>query len=293
MMTAVYYFMTICMYGIHYPVAWFYVSRSLAGLQPEVQAEIRAALSTRMRVLFIVWLVSICFAGGAIAWSNGSREIVAHAGQISIFAFHVIWWPFVVPIFRMMERELQSRGIERQYRAMGPTRTASLKPRTAQDYLPGWMQPVSIVIGVAGVIGLISQLLVHPPEQIRTMMMAGTFAISALLVWSLWEWWIRRELSVSYIADSPAETASGQIEAIEALRTFRLRGIGAFQIIGTATFFGFAIAIIEAEHGTLSERTLGIYGGIVGTVVGLAGGVFGIFAAIRMHHTMRRQDYRA
>ncbi len=290
-MTAVYYFITICFYGIHYPAAWFYVSRSLAGLKPEVQAEIRGVLRTRMRLLLGVWLVSICFAAGAIAWSSGSREIVAHAGQIAIFVFHVIWWPFVVPIFRLMEHELQSRGIERNHRATGSTRTASLKPRTAQDYLPAWMQPVSVLVGVAGVGGLIWQLVVHPPEQIRTMLLAGTFALSGLFLLIAWGWWIRRELSVSYVADGPAETAPNQIEAIEALRTFRVRGLGLLQIIGTATFFGFAMAVIETEYGTLSERTLGIYGGIVGTLVGVAGGVFGTIASIRMHHAMRRHDY--
>jgi hypothetical protein len=54
-MSWTYYFIIAGMFGIHFPVAWAYVNRSLAGLDPDVQRQIREGLRTRMLVLGLPW----------------------------------------------------------------------------------------------------------------------------------------------------------------------------------------------------------------------------------------------
>jgi hypothetical protein len=217
----------------------------------------------------------------------GSLKALVLAVQAGILGFHAIWWPFVVPVFRTMERELETRGLTRTQQGAGPKRSAALTPRRIEEYLPGWMRGLAFAVGAAGIGGLTWRLALHTPEQIRLNVMIVTFSLSGVFLLVAWGWWIRREMAAPYVADGAPENATARMAEAESLRRFRMRGICALQIAGAATFFAFAIACVELDRGAISERALGIAGGIAGTLVGTAGAVFGAVAGIRTQRAMR------
>jgi len=287
-MIFVHYGITICFLGIHYPLARWYVARALSGVAPEQAAAINVALRPRLMLLLVVWTACGLAAALAAAISGGAEAVLSGIASLSIFAFHAIWWPFVMPLFTALDRELKRQGIERSTDALRPTRTATLTPRRPAEYLPMWMRLLPLAIGVSGVGGMLWRASVHAPEEPRTVLLMTVFGLSGLFFLVVWTFWIRREIATSYVMDDPLEGARDRIESAEALRRFRVRGISILQSAAAAAFFAAAIASLEAEHGAISEQQLGIAGGIIGTAVGIAGGVFGTMASLRAHRVQRR-----
>ena len=117
--------------------------------------------------------------------------------------------------------------------------------------------------------------------------MAITFTLSALFFIVAWGLWIRREISQSYPADGPAESAEDRIASVESVRRFRIQIIYWLQIAASVLFFSAAALVIEIDRGAISERTVGFVGGIGGAVIGTAGGVLGTMASIRAHRAQR------
>ncbi len=276
------------LYGVHYPVAVAYVYWTLKGLPDAEKAAVADALKPRMRLLLAVWLAVLAASAAALIYTQGSPDVVKSFGFSAIVGFHVIWWPFVVPVFRRAEQVLQSRGLERSSVNAAPVRTAALKPRRASDYLTGWMRLLPAELGFFGVLVLWWRLMAHPPTQPRIWFMVITFAGSALFFLIAWSAWVRREVSTSYLADGTAEAAPDALKSAEALRRFRIYIIHWMQLIGALFFFFAAILCVELDRGAISERTLGIIGGVGGSLIGLAGGVLGMIAGTWAHRVRRQ-----
>src|SRR5690606_21209062 len=163
------------MVGIHYPFVWLYRRWALAGLDAGVKREIYRALRPPMTPLLCAWAAS--FVALAIAWGVRSEAPTARAHMFacSIVASHSAWWGFVTPVLRAMERELKDRGIERSPDRLGATRTASLAPRTARDYLRPWMRPLPSLLGTGGISFIAWRAWLYPPSDAMTWMLVVLF----------------------------------------------------------------------------------------------------------------------
>jgi hypothetical protein len=275
-------------FGIHYPVARWYVARVLSELDSEVARGVRTALALRMRVLFSIWSISCAGSLAVLAAFGFSERVTGTVSGAAIIGFHLIWWPFVVPVFRRLELELKSRGVERSRETAGPTRTATLAPRVVGSYLNPWMRLLPVFVAAGGVSAVTWRTAMYPPSEPRFWFMVLTFAASALFFWIAWSIWVRKEISASYPVDGPAKSAPDRIAAAESMRRFRVLGIYWFQVAASVFFFAAAVLCIEVDRGAIAESTVGIFGGVGGTLLGVAGGVFGTIAGVRMHRVMRR-----
>jgi hypothetical protein len=266
---------------------------TLKDLRDEDHDAVLAALQPKLRLLLIIWLAVVIAAAGALLVSRGSADVLRFIGFSSIMGFHLIWWPFVVPVFRRMESELKRRGLQRSAQAAGPVRTAQLRPRRASEYLSPWMNAFPVGITVAGVATLTWRLALYPPAEMRIWVLSTVFGTSAVVFWATWSAWVRKEIAMSYPVDEAGELAEAQIAALESLRRFRVLGIYWLQIAASAFFFAAAILCVEVGRGAISEVAVGVFGGVAGSVLGIAGGVFGTIASIRMHRALRTRGAAA
>ena len=283
----VYVCLAVGLYGTHYPLASAYVRLTLRGLPDADRRGILDALRPLMVLLLAIWLLVIVSSIVAVIATRGDDNVIKFIGMSAIMGFHLIWWPFVVPIFRKMEEELRSRGLERSPANAAPTRTARLQPRRASEYLSPWMRALPVEVGIAGIILVMWRLLADPPSQVLIWILSVVFSVNAMFFLIVWSFWVRREVSQSYLADGPAEDAERQIAAAESVRRFRVGVIYWLQIVATALCFTVAVLAIESDHGAISGKTLAIVGGVGGTIVGVAGGVLGIIASVRQHRAQR------
>jgi hypothetical protein len=274
--------------GIHYPVTRWYVLRTLADVDHDKRTAILSALRLRIRLLLWVWLVAV---GASVAWlaiHRFSAISLTQAGGASILAFHAIWWPFAVPVIQKVHTELRRHGIERSPMPVGRVRSASLKPRAVRSYLTLWMRALPPVLAAAGTLAVAITAYQDPPSETRIWVMAVVFTASAVLFLVLWSAWVRREITMSYFVGEGGDSTDVRMLAAEELRRFRVLGIYWLQLAGSAVFFGSALIVLQVDRGTLSESAAGIFGGIAGTSIGLAGAVFGAVASFRMQRLMRR-----
>ena len=224
-MSATHWFMIVVMLGVHYPVAWLYTHWTLKGLPETERLDIMRSVRSRLRLLLVIWIVVLSTVGVALLVSSSLERALYVISYSTIVGFHLIWWPFVVPVFRAVEKELKNRGIERTSENVAPVRTAQLRPRRASDYLAPWMTylPIAVVISGLGVVAW--RLATYSPGEARVWILSITFAVSGLLFWILWSLWVRREIAVSYPAGDAEDSASRQIAAAEAVCRFRVLGV--------------------------------------------------------------------
>ncbi len=277
---------TIAMVGSHLPVALLWNHFILRDVDPARAAAAREAIRPQMIRLWVVW---VCAVVGFAAWyaldweaiAGGARE--TNPNKIAMVAFHVIWWPFVMPVSRKLEQTLKELGVVRGIEAGGPVRTASLQPRLVREYLPNWARVLPTMLGVTGVALIAVRLLQYPPTEARFYIGVGVFSLSGLALLVFYGFWIRREVEQSYPAAGQESATPEYQAAVEDLRTFRIRAVFWFQVLGAAVFFCAALLFLEVSRGAIQDSTAGIVGGGAGAALGCLGGVVGMVAGIRAH----------
>jgi hypothetical protein len=123
--------------------------------------------------------------------------------------------------------------------------------------------------------------LARPPAEPRHLFGATVFAAFGLVLIVAQHLWIRMEVAQSYPLVWEGRAAKECEEAAESLRRFRVWSVYWLELIAAAVFFGAALLFLEVGRGALKEATAGMIGGIVGTVIGCCGAVFGGAAGIR------------
>lgn len=261
--------------------------------------ETRALLCEGLRRLAIVTL--LCLAGLMLTITllrpqqGGAPHGILVVLEMAVF--HVLWWPFAVPVLRQADGMVTWRGAGSRTgdgsRAPGhesggapsvgdsKVRVAGLTPRRVSDDLSPVARVLPLLVGVVGV-GFVGWRLFQVHETQGFVWQAAMFASGGIFVLLGYALWIRMEVRSPQPLVGSGEIARTYQEALEENRRFRVRAIFALEVLFAAVMFVVAFCTIEAAGGRLSGATIGILGGVGGSVIGILGSAMGIVGSVRM-----------
>ncbi|MCC6491178.1 MAG: hypothetical protein IT364_27060 [Candidatus Hydrogenedentes bacterium] len=273
-------FLLAVLVGVHVPAVWWWRRHMLFGVESAVKERIlqdQRGAWIRLQIAYWAAIAGVCCwllldPDGVISGQK-TREL----SRVGFILFHVVWWPFAFPCVQRLDRALRTHGVLASPILLGPTRTASLKPRSVRDYLPAWSTAAEVALLAVAITVLAARALTLDTIESRLAWSATIFASTALLFMAGYAFWVRMEVQQSYTWLH----ATASDEEIEQHRRFRTRMVFAGQLLGAAIFFGASWLVLEVAHGTISESMAGLIGGITGGVFGLAGGVAGTVASLR------------
>lgn len=217
-------------------------------------------------------------AGFAVGWCAVVAALAAATDATwpllvaSLAAFHVGWWVGAAPLHRRGRAEADAPHDGR------PTsrRVASLAPRDPERLLPAtaWIVPtaavaLSAVLIVAAFVG--GRLSAERSMLVAAMWCGG---LSFLLAWGLWARAQSRAPQDLSLAPDAAEVD----RAYAAYRRFMVRSVWAGATLASGLFAAIAAAAAWTGDDPASGPLLGWVGGVGGSLVGVAGAVFGAVA---------------
>ena len=203
----------------------------------------------------------------ALDWNN------KHS-YVGLVCFHIVWWPFAVPVLRELESALSGAHIH-----SGSIRAASLKPRTVSDYLPWWWTWAFAAALV--ILPSISFVRLAASGQTEARLLFGFLfmTITGISCIASFPLHCRRFLERPY--PSLHGNATQLADEIETQRREWLRiWFGLHLALSNVLMIG-GLLFVEVARGTISEETAGVVGGSLGTVAGITGGVFGVWFSRR------------
>ncbi|GMW03291.1 MAG: hypothetical protein AMXMBFR84_44250 [Candidatus Hydrogenedentota bacterium] len=278
--------------GIQLPFIYAWRKWMLRGVDFDRRAQVIAAVRTRMIRLQVAWSMAVA---GYLSWQlfhwvnwDAQHQLWVRSMPLDTAVAHLVFWPFAMPVIMGTMKALRKVGVLPEEYVPGPVRTASLKPRTLNQYLPLWIRATTLVIlGFMGALAL-SRLALDPPEEFRLQVMAITMLGSAAVIMLGIHFVLpRMELAQSYPPGGEAYT-----KAADALRAFRIRSMYLLGAFATAAFILFAALEPEIARGTISEPKLGLVGGSAGGLIGLAGAAVGTLCSLKAYRleVLRRKD---
>jgi len=266
------------------------VSRLLAGVESELAQAVRDSLRgpmNRLRWACLIGVAVCAFAGLTLALQSDSG--LGLFGLISIFSIHAVAWPFWLPLARLLDKELEVRCVQNRWNSLGPSRSATLIPRTIELYLPVWLLvlPWIATIGYSGYISWL--MLEHPPA------IAGIGALILLFLVTAWSLLVTYTLIIwkaalqSYPVNASDEIAAEQITRNEFTRRFQIVGFYGSMVLLLGLFLETARVYVESfidgiPYGGHGHSPIVLY---LGIFLGLVAIVWNTAASILYFRMMR------
>lgn len=271
----------LLMLGWPGPVVLWWKNRQLKDVSEDICARVNQSIRTPMRCFLTAWIVLFLF---LLGWTILALFNIHPLGRpLNLFwlvfgAFHLLWWPFAMPIMNRLNHRLEESGAVAPLLPTETVRTAPLKPRRLRDYVPPYGFPLVIALVVAGPLMIFCWYLWRSPEESRLTFSIIIFAVSGAGELPLWLYCMRISLTERLPTGDQLDASSSEIE-----RTFRIR-VMYWAMIGMALIlYGAAVMMIEVAHGTLSDQTAGMIGGLTGATAGIVGGCIGTMMSLRAH----------
>jgi hypothetical protein len=273
---------------IHYPVAkwicWSY-SRSLSPEQRESVA--RAVKPALMRLAIANITVALLLGIFIIYWvaaAPGRHWVMAPAGLLT---FHGLWWPFVLPVLRELDRAQRACGAIPAHGEAPRFRKASLARRTLSEYLPAWwilaQASVLVVLPTFLAVRVMGAESVGVHQWVSILVNAG-MAIVTMLTFPWWYHFFTNKLPQPK-ADVVDDAALDAVQ--DAFRTHRVRVAFYLQLcVGIGLFLG-ALVAVEVARDTISGPMAGRIGGLIGTTAGIGGAIIGVRSSRKTYDLQR------
>jgi hypothetical protein len=273
----------LLMVGTPFPAASAYVRFAVSSHDSEARKAVLERVRPGLMRLAVVWAVVVAgfFAWFALDWTaiaSGARSNLPWT--LSMGAFHVLWWPFAMPVLRRLDTRTPDAG-DHDGMVAQPVRVAALKPRRVTEYLSRGQRLLPIALAIAAPPALFIRAWHYPPLEGRPVWGACIFGAAGFTFLISYAVWIRFEVRASYGPIGQDEAEEEVLRETERLRRFRLQAIFWLQVLGAAAFFAGAALVLEVGRGTIQESTAGLIGGLGGTAVGCVGGLFGGLAGLR------------
>jgi len=273
-----------------YPVIRYYEWRALRPHGPAAAGAIRGALRPYMQRLWWAWLVAVVISTGVTAVLGISSDTYLTLFGVAFGSFHLVWWPFAVPVINRLNTELEMRGLQRSGRRLPAARTASLTPRRVSSYLPPWALAAPWLLAILATAYLLWGAASTPPPDPRDWAWFVIFMVIPWCVLVLDSWWMRSEVAQSYPLHGSEWTADARMRDVESMRRFRVRGIYALMLIMlVAMFYNARLSLDLVQEPDSINAGYDFAGAaiVLGVFAGLFGAAFGIEASFRYHRAMR------
>lgn len=204
------------------------------------------------------------------------------AARFAWVMFFPLWFGFAVPLYAAR----RPRDAQPPHQAAGPVRTATLTNRLREDPVPAgawWILWAIWLIAVAA----LSLRLLHPFEQRELV----TFIIVAmvLVLAGPFDILIGRIATRMTLQEPEPYDARGSAELAEAYETHRRRRVWFFYWL-VATLLVTTIGSTMAFAWLTPGPAFGYVGGAVGTILGTAGGIVGLWFTMERSRLAERLE---
>ncbi len=241
-----------------------------------------------------MWLTTTAAAAvtALVAWLLPTPGPALLIGGMVVF--HVVWWPCAFPLLNHGRpgRKGDAAAAPGPDSALDPApdaaspdeprrRVASLRDRPRSSYLSPvwWVLPIGVfTITLAEIVRAVVTGPTLPSSGATLHLVLEPLGAVGILIG--YGWWAHHSAGTPQDlsqADDPAALEA----AYDDFRRFIVRGVFALMTAMVLLLMGSAVAVAHAPASGFSGATLGMLGGVGGTVVGLAGAAFGTLADVK------------